>query len=95
MRVNDSSVLVARRMVAQKVLVLREDDSILRERKRDMFQIGSRNQVCIGRCCDIQAPQTQAMSNRLINVLVKMKPYHDPIPRRLVSVPADLDHWQP
>ena len=43
MRVNDPSVLIARGMVAQKVLVLREDDSILRERKRDMFQIGSCN----------------------------------------------------
>ena len=42
-------MLVARRVVTQEVLVLRENDSILRQGERDVLGIGSSDQVGIGR----------------------------------------------
>jgi hypothetical protein len=41
--VHNPSMFVAGRMMTQEVLVLRKDDSVVGQRKCDMFWVGSRN----------------------------------------------------
>jgi hypothetical protein len=78
--VDNAGVFVARLVMTQEILILRENEPVLREGKRDVLGVGSRNQVRIGRGRVIQPLQTQSMSDRMVYVLVKMKPDHCPNP---------------
>ena len=40
-RIHSASVFIAGRVMAQKILILREDDSVVRSRKRDVFSVQS------------------------------------------------------
>jgi hypothetical protein len=79
-------------MMSKKILILREDDSVFPQGIFEMHRVGSPNQFCIGRRCDIEISQTQSMSDRMVYVLVKMELYHGLNPWRLISLQADRDH---
>ncbi len=92
-RVNDPSVFVTCGVPTQEILILREDDSVVCQGKRDVVGISSRNQVSVGSGRDFKAAQSQTMSDRVIDILIKMKPYHGLFPWRLVCVRGDQDRW--
>jgi hypothetical protein len=57
-RVHDPGVFVARRVMTQEVLILREDNSVVRQCKCDVLSVRSPNQTRVGCRCDIKTSQT-------------------------------------
>ena len=88
LRVHNARVLIAGTVVTEEVLVLRKYHAAIGERKRNLLGVGSRDQISIGCCRDIQATEPKSVGDGVVNILIKMKLDHHPAPSPLVSVLA-------
>ena len=84
-RVHDTGVFFPCLMMPEKVLVLGEDHAVLSKCESNVGWVGSRDQVSIRGGGHIDAAHAKTVSDSVVNIFIKMQPYHCLSPWRLIS----------